>query len=220
LYSRKQKDRQQSTSRIVLFWFLSVKSPLCGISVISRDQKLLDKNELSLLPVPRVLWSSWCCLSPLPRSSEIRDAVGTYRVSVRTWFCSLEEGAARAALRALQLGLGLGYVLDSWCARSEVLFRDHTTDAACGASSEREPRCRSAVSILAYRTISFPGHFLVLFFFEREFFWISFQGVVEVLMHLLGLLRARSVCFSYIRLPWVPSLAQRWIWNTSSGNVV
>ncbi len=39
-------------------------------------------------------------------------------------------------------------------------------------------------------------------------------------MQLLGLLRARSVCFSYIRLPWVPSLAQRWIWNTSSGNVV
>jgi hypothetical protein len=75
LYSRKQKDRQQSTSKIVRFWFLSVKAPLCGVSVISREQKLLDKNELSLLPVPRVLWSSWCCLSPLPRSSEIRDAV-------------------------------------------------------------------------------------------------------------------------------------------------
>ncbi len=102
-------------------------------------------------------------LSPLPRSSEIRDAVGTYRVSLRTWFCSLEEGAARAALRALQLGLGLGYLLDSWCAQSEALFRDHTTDAACGASSEREPRCRSAVSILAYSTISFPGHFWFCF---------------------------------------------------------
>jgi hypothetical protein len=116
-----------------------------------------------------------CCdrpgaaLSPLPRSSEIRDAVGTYRVSLRTWFCSLEEGAARAALQALQLGLGLGYLLDSWCAQSDALFRDHTTDAARGASSERESRCRSAVSILAYRTISFPGHFWFCFSLKESF---------------------------------------------------
>jgi hypothetical protein len=57
----------------------------------------------------------------------------------------------------------------------------------------------------------FSWPLLVLFFFERELFRISFQGVVEVLMNVLGLLIARSVCFSYIRLAWVPSLAQRWI---------
>jgi hypothetical protein len=165
LYSRKQKDRQRSTSKIVLFWFLSVKSTLCGVSVISREQKLLDKNELSLLPLPRVLWSSWCCLSPLPRSSEIRDAVGTYRVSLRTWFYSLEEGAARAALRALQLGLG--YVLNSWCARSEVPFRDHTTDVEYGASSEQREGVamskRGIHSCLSHDLFSWP--LLVLFFF-------------------------------------------------------
>jgi hypothetical protein len=76
---------------------------------------------------------------------------------------------------ALQLGLGLGFFFNPWCARSKAPFRDHTTDAACGASSEQESRCRSAVSILAYRTISFPGHFWFSFSLKESCFGSVFR---------------------------------------------
>jgi hypothetical protein len=112
-------------------------------------------------------------------------------------------------LRAIRVRVRFRVRIKTVVCNRDYLLRDHTTDAACGASSKREPRCRSAVPVLACCTISFADHFWFCFvFFERTFFWISFQRVVEVLVHLLGVLRARSVCFCYIRLRWVPSLAR------------
>lgn len=67
-----QKAERQATTykQKCLVWFLPVKSPLCGVSLIIREQKLLAKNELPLSPVPCELWSSRCVQLGLGLGSE------------------------------------------------------------------------------------------------------------------------------------------------------